>query len=1247
MRWPQPSNEDDFEEFCLELLQEHWQRPSLERYGHRGDRQNGVDLWDPHGIEPRRAAQCKHHASSKTLPPRELEEEVAKAKGFAHKISEFFLLTTGKRSVATADRLGCINDAHRQQGHFLVTIWYWDDLERIVSRSPRLQQLLAAAPISVVTDMVERTARQIVEASTLEQTGDEIDRVRRAVQRGRLAEARELIQALQAKEDRLSDLQRARLLTQRAMVAEEEGKPAEAARLLLQAVDLAPNEESCIGNAVFALSVLKNVEGARDAAGRYALRFPNSAAAWAAFIQTASEDDGLESVRTRVPEWALQTSEVLIALAELARSRKHSETVGAIRAAVAAGTPTTQARARLAHLWLDACVDEAREAHATPVDELSALRDFLGESIREAERQEHLVLAAECHRLRGIVHDYLGNEAEANADLSASVETYPSSRARLTYAQHLLGRGANDDAILQLDRNDFHADTTATELLRAIARWQRARDSDREDSARDFVRLAEALDGTNELEALTHAVHALIVLGRAKEAAALVDKKAQKFPAALPVLLSRVALALGDKETALIHARRAAEDPSVLPPILGRWLALGLGTLDLPKVALLVWETVVPMDSLSEDTYRLMQLAGDLGRDDVILKRGAALRAAGVFDSHLLHQELAVAERYDLEKAFAVASEACDHCQQDKLLRLRRSWLASRTGRNDFVAVAEPDLPEPADARGDAGRVIVRLLLEKGEHKRALIYAYEIYRHSPRDPDALRCMKDVFFQGRSALEVADPNEINVESAVRVEERGGTSRWFFIETADDADITRGEVGPDSTLGRELLGRRVGETVTLSHGMGIERTAVVAEVTSKYARRMQQVFDSFEIVVPDKPELSVMHMGDGKGGIDLAPLLDLLRAGHERAEQAVAAYEQKPILSMHSLGHMLGRNQFEALCELLRRGKPVRCARCTRDEQQDAMAASLANEVVLDLSAALTLFAFEGDALISAFPTRLVTSQGTIDTLRATLERLSPEGDGPRMGASFVDGRLVFVEETADVVKARRERVAAFLELFERRISVVPASDLPIWATDRRELLTDFFGWHACEVLALAAVPGRTLWCDDFSLSEIAKQEFSCARTWTQSVGLRLETEGLLKPGVYETLSAHLLGAGYEFTSVNRAVLNRCGELSTWQIGRPPLAQAIAYVTKPELDDPVAAELGLELLAMLLPQMALPLSRENCQAALQEALLRRVNPRAALRAYARALPRIFRLNPIGLSDAKRSFASWLRARGITLQ
>lgn len=81
--FPMPTGADDFEDLCVDILKLYWNRPGLERYGTRGQRQNGVDILDLGGLNPLHAAQCKLREYGKTLSPTTIEEEVNDALGFA------------------------------------------------------------------------------------------------------------------------------------------------------------------------------------------------------------------------------------------------------------------------------------------------------------------------------------------------------------------------------------------------------------------------------------------------------------------------------------------------------------------------------------------------------------------------------------------------------------------------------------------------------------------------------------------------------------------------------------------------------------------------------------------------------------------------------------------------------------------------------------------------------------------------------------------------------------------------------------------------------------------------------------------------------------------------------------------------------------------------------------------------------------------------------------------------------------
>ena len=152
MRHPQPPNEDAFEEFCLVLLRRHWNCPSLERIGHRGERQHGVDLVDLSGCDPLRAAQCKHHAADKTLPPLEFRAEVEKAKGFRPALGHYAVLTTAKKSADTQKEVILVNKEQREQGLFQVELLTWEGIERLLDEYPDIQDRLVTMPANVVKD---------------------------------------------------------------------------------------------------------------------------------------------------------------------------------------------------------------------------------------------------------------------------------------------------------------------------------------------------------------------------------------------------------------------------------------------------------------------------------------------------------------------------------------------------------------------------------------------------------------------------------------------------------------------------------------------------------------------------------------------------------------------------------------------------------------------------------------------------------------------------------------------------------------------------------------------------------------------------------------------------------------------------------------------------------------------------------------------------------------------------------------
>ena len=88
----------------------------LDIFGKRGEGQHGIDLLDLSGQEPVYAAQCKLKEERKSSAPAEIQAEVDKARSFPSPLGKYAILTTGKVSTQSQQRIMKINQSHRAPG---------------------------------------------------------------------------------------------------------------------------------------------------------------------------------------------------------------------------------------------------------------------------------------------------------------------------------------------------------------------------------------------------------------------------------------------------------------------------------------------------------------------------------------------------------------------------------------------------------------------------------------------------------------------------------------------------------------------------------------------------------------------------------------------------------------------------------------------------------------------------------------------------------------------------------------------------------------------------------------------------------------------------------------------------------------------------------------------------------------------------------------------------------------------------
>jgi len=126
---PAPADQNDFEDLCEAIAKEYWRDPTSERYGNQGHKQYGIDIVSPLAQEAGEnrvlAIQCK---KKKQLTERKL----TKAEKFTPKLSRLMVATTSSKDPNIQSHIATINIARNKKGQFPVSVWFWEDIEKIL-----------------------------------------------------------------------------------------------------------------------------------------------------------------------------------------------------------------------------------------------------------------------------------------------------------------------------------------------------------------------------------------------------------------------------------------------------------------------------------------------------------------------------------------------------------------------------------------------------------------------------------------------------------------------------------------------------------------------------------------------------------------------------------------------------------------------------------------------------------------------------------------------------------------------------------------------------------------------------------------------------------------------------------------------------------------------------------------------------------------------------------------------------------
>jgi tetratricopeptide (TPR) repeat protein len=1266
-----PANEQDFERFCLRVLQREWACPTLELYGKRGQKQHGVDIIDVSGARPRRAAQCKHKEVGKSIGWPEIVTEIGKAKTFPKKLDVYVIVTTSGRNTQIQNGIIRINEQHSKKTLFSVQVHDWEWIEGILERNPDLvNELYPQQPGSVSLDSFADEVRQQLSGilaaipketpppagNTHDSYDEDLDTAKSLINQSKHESARVLLERLRRVSwDYLSAHQKFRLITNLAATHMAGEDKELVASLLLEGASHEPGTEKSQTNRAIALELRGDREAACESAKVAFANYPESGSALATVIRNLP-DQQLAEIAQMIPDQLSQQPDVSFAMASRALH------AGALEAALqwartclqAGASNRFQATIILARAAIGAATQALRFRDNEPVtDRPAVLREAIGLLTEVVESANALgSVKVDALLCRAQAHDLLGQASQRDEDVRRAEQLGPASPNVLVAVYDAKMSAEEWSAAIALARRARSViDEAHATFLLARAMWARNESTDRLEAAEMFGTVASDDSYALRLDAVEHAVRSFGQLNRHADAWKLLDELSSRSdPRVIAVFRAALAASTGDRERATLEVDALlAAEASSLPPNYSRRLAGVLVWLGRDRDALPLLEAIQVPGAVTNDTYDLMNCALRLGRDDVVMERAKELRTANVRDRQILHNEIALLERYAPLEAIELLQSLVSENPADHERVLQLSLLAIRLERPDLVVSDSARLPRPESASPPIAAAVVEVLRRASESSRALAYAYESLRLHFDDPAAHR----TYITACLWRDPVDPapavDEVQVNTAVCFEDEAtDRTQWLIIEDRHDAKPTLDETSAASSQARALLGAKREGRVTVSKGSAQDRVLRVVDIIDKYVYRFQDCMDQFQLRFPDDHSLEMIRMrrkgADADSSeLDLEPIQRMLERRRDSAAKIDSLYREHAI-PVHVHASASNSSYIESFTHVLQsEDLEIRCDRGRPEEWDQALAAvDAAREVVLDVSAVLAIGLFDLQQLVSDWPIDLLVPHGVFDLIRTWCD--DRRRSGPRRALSSPEaGKLVASEETEDEYRDRLHRLEELEEFLSRCCKILDCPQLARLDPDRRKELVTYFGEPSVQALALASAEGRALWTDEWLLGFVGRRDFSVRQAWTQVILFSQRVSGRLTSTEYSSRVARLLGLRYAVTRYDAGVISAAGSIAKWNPGLYPLKQILDQMIGdgPRFQDSIRA--ALQAIVRIHVDAAIPESRSTVTLAILERIGEKPNGVAAVEAIKAALGSAFGLNILGAAAAMSVVRAWLTARG----
>lgn len=503
----------------------------------------------------------------------------------------------------------------------------------------------------------------------------------------------------------------------------------------------------------------------------------------------------------------------------------------------------------------------------------------------------------------------------------------------------------------------------------------------------------------------------------------------------------------------------------------------------------------------------------------------------------------------DLASAVGVLTNYLEKYPGDQMIQARLAFVYHRQFNNDALNLLlstidhiDTTLPLEVQFR------LVRMFRYIGDYTNFRRFAYEIRRNFYEQPKAHEAFLSMSVASGEETEKKAFASVSVNSAVtlRVNEKPVT---YILEDNSPLFASRGEISPESEMGRALLGKKIGGIISVEHEGRLQEFTIlhIADKFDHAASETVELLTTQFAANTNTRKLTLTYKEDGSP--DLEQFFAPLKQAQQGDDYLETVYKQQKLpigvaAGFQRISPIRSWAGFMASAEL-----GVFTTGPFQEMGEAEKAVKGGKPMVLDILAITTLSSLEALEDVQLLPNEKIVTHSTLEELYDLIHEQEQSSKSGSFTVGLSKGQYVKQVLSPENVQAQIQHLQDLAEWVKANCTIVPTmAGLKMNAFEKQEL-NRMLGKSFVDSVLTAKERDAFLYAEEMPLRGYAYTEHKVKGGATFMVLRILKEQKLITHERYREKTLHLIAMNYKFIPVEADVLYLAAEKSKFTLAFP--------------------------------------------------------------------------------------------------